>query len=667
MRVCCQWLVFLLSATIAGGCAEQEGYDGDGRVLNGRRADAQSDSVLALGPSRPADDVLAILQRDSTRPTDAAIAAADGCDGACSGRLHDQDNDGDPAVEAGGHDCDDHDPNRSSLLAEVCNGIDDNCDGRVDEGVLNACGTCDAVCRRVLTGSMGGAPFDPARQHGVEFDPVQMGLLVRGRAASGDYLWIPNTAESTVSKWDATTATELGRYRVGLAVGQCMGACCHQFGCNMASRTVVDGVGDAYVASRGFAMQGTVTKVAAERRDCVDRNGNGVIDTSTGPRDVRPYGTDECVLWTTPVGPVNALLRALAIDRGDGNTPGGYPWVGSCGGSSSEVWKLNPRTGAVIQTLSTPPGWGCSYGAVGLSDGSVWFHRYAGFGGGLLRLDTQTGTFGPIRTNTAPSRCNGTYGITADARNRLWLSGIECNTVPGYDTASNSWTEADIGSTTGLGITVDSLGNVWTRSYPSGGTLYRFSSDAFVANGTIARAQVAQIATNQRWTQASAIGSDRGGNIWLTASDPNTVLTRYTPATGRFQDFAGPNRVYTYTDFTGAVRRAVIGTGSYTQDYDTTCERPVLGELSWDAITPAGTSLAFSVQSAPSAAEIAANPATVVARAPGDRAPVALAPRVINPRRFVRLTIAFNTSLMPLTTPVLRGFALGWSCSDRTQ
>ena len=65
----------------------------------------------------------------------------------------------------------------------------------------------------------------------------------------------------------------------------------------MPSRVVVDGSGDAYVANRGFSMQGTVTKIAANIDDCVDRNGNGMIDTSTGSTAL-PFDEDECVLWT---------------------------------------------------------------------------------------------------------------------------------------------------------------------------------------------------------------------------------------------------------------------------------------------------------------------------------------------------------------------------------
>ena len=53
----------------------------------------------------------------------------------CSYQERDVDRDGDPDAHClGGHDCNDLDPDVSSLHAEVCaNGIDDNCNGLVDE------------------------------------------------------------------------------------------------------------------------------------------------------------------------------------------------------------------------------------------------------------------------------------------------------------------------------------------------------------------------------------------------------------------------------------------------------------------------------------------------------------------------------------------------------
>ena len=65
------------------------------------------------------------------------VEVADGvdqdCDGAIDEHTERSDDDGDGVTEEGG-DCDDHDPLRSPQSAELANGRDDNCNGRIDEG-----------------------------------------------------------------------------------------------------------------------------------------------------------------------------------------------------------------------------------------------------------------------------------------------------------------------------------------------------------------------------------------------------------------------------------------------------------------------------------------------------------------------------------------------------
>ena len=43
---------------------------------------------------------------------------------------------------------------------------------------------------------------------------------------------------------------------------------------------MLKGSGDVFIANRAFSYQGTITKIANLERDCIDLNGNGVIDTA---------------------------------------------------------------------------------------------------------------------------------------------------------------------------------------------------------------------------------------------------------------------------------------------------------------------------------------------------------------------------------------------------
>jgi streptogramin lyase len=65
--------------------------------------------------------------------------------------------------------------------------------------------------------------------------------------------------------------------------------------------------------------------------------------------------------------------------------------------------------------------------------------------GALAWIDTETGIAGPripypskLRSGCASP--NASYGITADARGRIWLAGWDCGDVLGYDPATSQWT-----------------------------------------------------------------------------------------------------------------------------------------------------------------------------------------------------------------------------------
>ncbi len=546
---------------------------------------------------------------------------------------------------------------------DECNFANGTCLHRAD---LNRC-ECDPGCHTEGSGT-GGRMFNEMGRMGVDYDMASGGLIVRANPRMSDYLWVPNTGESTISKWDAVTEREVARYRTGLAVGECPNGGIGGPNCNSLSRVVVDGAGNAYAANRGFNMQGTINKFAGERVDCVDRNMNGMIETSTGPMNVLPYGADECILYTANVGAVNAVLRAITIDKGDEMFPEGYVWVGGCANTGqlqggAGLWQLNPRTGATIRHLDFPA---CAYGGVVTPDGHLWWHTLSN---GITEVDPVTGRVGVMqRSGEGAGGNGGTYGVTTDADGRIWVSRANVDAY-GYDPRMRQWTWANVQAhpggrgSTALGITVDPNNHVWVAG---NSIAYEWDARAFRAGGQIDMAAITvhRYAAIPNFSSVSALGADRRGRIWMTTYGRGP-LAQLDPMTNTVRTFDGPNQVYTYSDFTGAVRRLVIGTGTYTETYNTECE-PNFADFRWTASTPAGTSLNFVLRTAVTEAGLGAATPVPLAVAPRDMAPIDVTGRLlaagVTPGQFARITVTFNPTNNPVQTPVLQSMGLSWRC-----
>ena len=74
-----------------------------------------------------------------------ATEVANGLDDDCNGQIDEGDDDGDGYNEAQG-DCDDNDPTVSPAAPEVPNGDDDNCNGQIDEGTIHWDNDGDGYC-----------------------------------------------------------------------------------------------------------------------------------------------------------------------------------------------------------------------------------------------------------------------------------------------------------------------------------------------------------------------------------------------------------------------------------------------------------------------------------------------------------------------------------------
>jgi hypothetical protein len=555
----------------------------------------------------------------------------------------------------------------------ACNAGFANCDG-ID---ANGC-----ECLSTTVGGMSSVPLSDGTLSGARVDAMR-GVVIDGMVtvSTENFLWVVNTAESTLSKWDASTSppSEIAKYRVGIAAGECPGACCHSSGCNMASRVAIDGNGDVYVANRGFGMQGTVTKIAASRSNCIDRNGNGVIDSSTSRTNVLGYTNatgqpvDECVLWTASVGPVDSALRALTVDRGDARAPAGYPWVG--GYNNQRFYKLDPRTGETITSVAVPVR---PYGAVVTNDGRLWIGTLDS--GATATIDTTaaapTASAAILFPTGLRGGCGSGYGITADSAGRIWFAGWNCRDALGYAPgmgaggAGGTWSRVDttvqIDGYAGRGITPGPDGYIYMAGEDGAENNSRvvrwLASDHSM--GSVPASRVTRVFTPGLRGPAG-IGFDRTGKIFLAHWGAGAGLVRFDPATSTSATYGGPNQVYSYSDFTGSVRRTSIPEGAFEYTVDTTCASPRLSSLTINADTPAGTVLSVTARSAATVMGLATATDVPIATLPPSASPYDLGTPFraasVTPARLVKLTVRMRANSTG-TSPALSELGMRWVC-----
>lgn len=294
---------------------------------------------------------------------------------------------------------------------ETCDEVDQDCDGRTDEGVRSPCGGCTPGCVGGVWGE-GEAPFEA----GGDLALTELGsLTLRREERRLDELWITNTAEATLSRIDANRAVEVARYPTGGSEP---------------TRVAVDWLGDAVVANRDFDGVSRVRKITSDPERCVDLDADG-LETSTGPDDVR--FDDECVAWTVPVGETGEVARALAIDGllGPDGGGGGDVWVGLHDGE--RIVHLDGTSGAVREVIETP-GF-APYAAAFDADGVLWV---ASRDGQLLSVDRFTEPREVVRREV-PLPCFLLYGLDVDAEGRVFLTGFSCDQVMIFDPREERW------------------------------------------------------------------------------------------------------------------------------------------------------------------------------------------------------------------------------------
>ncbi len=604
---------------------------------------------------------------DCSGPSGEPCTSDDDCEAAqlcVDGRCQDQDDagpregcvdeDGDGRCAA--DDCDDTDRARGG--ADICDGVDNDCDGMTDEGVHPLCSDCAPGCSAEAIPGPGGWMPDGENSEGVIVDGD--GALTLGRDSVMAFsIWVANDGEATVSKLDSRTGQELARYpSVGTAVvgGGDVRPGTH----NHPSRTAVDQNFDAYVANRAHIQRGggdylewgSITKYANRERDCVDRNMNGMIDTSrdlngdgvidpTGPEYVGP--DDECILWTSSIEGPGGTPRGLAIGLAPPDGLVGDIWVGQF--HAQRACRLDPATG-MIRACMDIDGY-ATYGLVADGSDRIWaVHRGGGRRDVLGYIDATAMTFQTVAPLPGDASCATPYGVTVDATGEVYMANQCDPSVWRYSPGTDTWTPIDVGAGaftgTSRGVAADEQ-SLWVASSHTGDAFGGSGNDNRVLQYRLSDLSLVATHTMPSGQQPVGVGVSFDGSIWAICRG-NDLAGRLDPATGTWSEHPTGRSPYTYSDFVG------FGLNVFAEPrgrYNFVVEGCATGTQTWTGASyraeiPAGTSVSVFARSADVITDLAAQPWI----GPFDANPVdfTMAPGPVPPGRYLQVELRLATT-----------------------
>jgi len=395
-------------------------------------------------------------------------------------------------------------------VGETCNALDDDCDGYIDEGVTSPCGGCVTDCE---------LDFEPTDVVGMGASQNPYGGALSDIVSNDlPIIWIANSAENTVSRLNTSTGCEEARF----------------YTCGDPSRTAVDQDASGFIGCRNG---GQLMKIATQEKFCVDKNGNGIIETS---RDLdgncmisqgEMVQDDECILWQV-APPGASALRGAGVDK-DGNV-----WVGEY--NIPALFLMDGQTGAVLKqhNITSQP-----YGLAIDADGIIWVASRSPHG--LTRVDPETGQTGQWGVPSGDA-----YGIAVDPYGKVWVARYNGGGVHFFDPNTNSWTYVGGSGTSGRGVAIRLV---------YGQNLQVLGAKVYIANSSQGMvdiydaASVTHEGTVNLGQNLGAVGVavDLEGFLWVVNQSGNSahkVDTTTNSIVGTYPVGAGP---YTYSDMTG--------------------------------------------------------------------------------------------------------------------
>ncbi|MFC1901880.1 hypothetical protein ACFLX3_03020 [Chloroflexota bacterium] len=374
-----------------------------------------------------------------------------------------------------------------------------------------------------------------------------------------NFIWVAVSGKGTVVKIDTNTGQVLGEYRTTP----------NQNG--NPSRTTVDNNGSVWVGNRAV---GTAIHIGlVENGQWVDRNGNGVLDTSTGFEDILPWMEDEAILHYVDVpGAGRSDVRHLSV------TASNDVWASGITDRSFHL--IDGDTGAILRS-ETSVNYG-GYGGLIDSNGVIWSAR------NLLRWDTSN----PITDPSTIKYNHDSYGLGIDSMGNVWNSALSGNAIRKFAPDGTLLGTYGHGDNNAQGVVADQNDHIWVAHslYSGKNTVGHLLKDGtFIGNVTLDSVTAAQ---------PTGVAVDANGYIWATGYNSQKVY-KIDPNAGPLgadgvtpvgavvlttKDLGG--FLYNYSDMTGSTLTGAPDSGTWTIVHDTLVAGAEWGTVSWTAEEP---------------------------------------------------------------------------------
>jgi RHS repeat-associated protein len=404
-------------------------------------------------------------------------------------------------------------------------------------------------------------------------------LHLSNEATPFNFIWVAVSSRGTIVKIDTDTGKVMGEYFSSPA-GQPRNP----------SRTTVDLNGNVWASNRDG---NSVLRIGlVENGQCADRNGNGVIDTSRGQDDIRPWtnaggadtnggvstAADECVINYTRVrssGTRHVSVNAL-----------NDVWVSGTGGHRFDL--LDGATGQ-IKRQEGPVGYG-GYGGLIDKKGVIWSARP------LLRWDTALPLKG-ANGSTWKGWGHDSYGLCIDSQSNVWNTALDGNLIYKFAADGTHLGTFNHGSHWAQGCVVDRNDHVWVAHSLHTNSVGHLKPDGtFLGNVPVGNGP-------------TGVAVDAKGKIWATNHNSRTV-SRIDPELGPMGadgetrlgqvdlttvDLKG--NLYNYSDMTGSTLSGAPSGGTWTQVFDSGIDGAEWGVIGWNGRVCGDATLAVSAAS----------------------------------------------------------------------